>query len=317
MRKSKIAYLLMVLVLVTGILTACGSEEKDNKTGENVQTSQQEDTQKTQPDKEAEVKSEDKTQEKAETVTDTPDAQTTEQTETQPAEPVEIIDTMRVITGVSDGYTKENCVYTIIKGGEYSFTGTLSEGRIVVDAPEEEVVLSLENVTISSTSDSVIFVENAEKCTVKAAENSINTLNDNRAKKVSEDETDAGSACIYSKDDLKLSGKGKLIINATYNNGIHSKNDVKIKNITLEVTAPNNGIKGNDSITVESGNITITSTEGDGMKTKDTDLSSKGKQRGIISIESGVVTVNAADDCFDAAYELQQGPDAVISMNEE
>lgn len=228
-------------------------------------------------------------------------------------EPV-INKTLTIETEVKDGYTFDNGVYSFTKGGIYRIIGDFDEGQLYVNAPDEEITLELNGVNLSSKKNSVIFVEKAEEVKIKAIDGTVNYLNDLRDKKVS-DNDDSGSACIYSKDDLKLQGKGSLYVSAGYNNGIHSKNDIKIKNLTLEVTAPGNAIKGNDSITIESGTISITSTEGDGLKTKDTDISSKGKQRGIIAIEGGTVTIKAASDCIKAAFDVQISPEANVFTN--
>ena len=220
---------------------------------------------------------------------------------------------LTVTTEVADGWSEKNGVYTITKAGEYTFSGSLSEGRIVVNAKEQEVSVILSGVTLSSKEDSVIYIENAEEATVVAQNGTVNTLNDNRARKVGNQEL-AGNACIYSKDDLNVQGKGTLMINASYNKGIHSKNDLKIKNLTLEVNAVGTAIQGNDSVTIKSGTITLVSSENDGITTKDTDVSSKGKQRGIVTIESGTVSITAKDECINAAYDVQIAAEAQVTQ---
>ncbi len=220
---------------------------------------------------------------------------------------------LTVTTEVADGWSEKNGVYTITKAGEYKFSGTLSEGRIVVNAKGQEVSVILSGVTLSSVEDSVIYIENAEEATVVAQNGTVNTLNDNRARKVGNQEL-AGNACIYSKDDLSVQGQGTLLINASYNKGIHTKNDLKIKNLTLEVNAVGTAIQGNDSVTIKSGNITLVSTENDGITTKDTDVSSKGKQRGVVTIESGTVSITAKDECINAAYDVQIDPSAQVTQ---
>ncbi len=221
---------------------------------------------------------------------------------------------LTVTTETADGWSEKNGVYTITKAGEYTFSGSMSEGRIVVDAKEQEVTVILSGVTLSSSADSVIYVENAEETTIVAQNGTVNTLSDNRPVKIGNSEL-AGNACIYSKDDLSVQGKGTLVINASYNKGIHSKNDLKIKNLTLEVTAVGTAIQGNDSVTIKSGNITLVSTGNDGIKTKDTDISPKGKQRGVVTIEEGTVSITAKDECINAAYDIQISSSAVVTQN--
>ena len=222
---------------------------------------------------------------------------------------------LQFTTDTPAGISQDGSVYRITKGGEYIFSGTATEARIVVDADDEEVTIVLNGADISSSIDSVIFVEDADEVTIKAQNGTVNRLSDLRPEKSSDDD-ETGSACIYSKDDLKLQGKGTLIVTGNYNNGIHSKNDIKIKNLTLEVTALNNAIKGNDSITVESGTLTIISSDGDGLKTKNSDVSSKGKQHGIIRIEGGTIDIYADSDCIQAAYDVVIADEAVVNQYE-
>ncbi len=226
------------------------------------------------------------------------------------------VEGLSVTTEVQNGWTVLDGVYTITEAGEYTFSGSLAEGRIVVKAGDAEVSVILDGVELSSEKNSVIFVESAGEVTIVAKGGSVNTLNDNRPRKETRDDA-AGNACIYSKDDMAIQGKGTLNVNASYNKGIHCKNDIKIKNLTLNVTAPGTAIQGNDSIEIKSGTLTLVSTEGDGLKTKNTDISSKGKQRGVISVESGEVNITAADECIDAAYaaEISTSSDTVVTRN--
>lgn len=221
----------------------------------------------------------------------------------------------KIVSDTSDGFKEEASRIVISKAGEYTFSGYFGQKQIYVDAQDAEVELVLAGCTLENSSDSAIYVENADKVTVKVPDQCISGIFDYRPKKV-DDNDETGSAAVFSKADLKLSGKGSLNIVADYNNGIHSKKDIKIKNITLEVTAPNNAIKGNDSITIESGNLKLTSTEGDGLKTKSTDVSAKGRQKGIISIESGTIDIYAADECISASYDvvINEGPDTKINQ---
>ncbi len=86
---------------------------------------------------------------------------------------------------------------------------------------------------------------------------------------------------------MTIIGSGKLTVNANYNNGIASNDDLKIQSGNIIVNAKNNGIKGKDCINVTDGNITINS-KGDGMKADNTTDDSKG----YIYIEGGKININ-------------------------
>lgn len=216
---------------------------------------------------------------------------------------ISITDDFTITTEAENGYTQNGSVYTITKAGEYTLSGALSDGQVRVEAGEDdEVTLILSNASITCSTDSPIYILTADKVKIKAA-GDYNEINDTRALQTNENDT-TGSAAIYAECDLNLLGSGNLVVNATYNNGIHTKDDLKIKNLTLKVTAPNNAIKGNDSLTIESGEIRAISTSGDALKTSNSDVSSKGNQRGTIEITGGTVTLWAGCDGIDAAYNV-------------
>lgn len=244
------------------------------------------------------------------------------QTQAEPTTPAEVIAAAKTQNSsdfeiaTEDGtVTLSGSTYTITSGGTYVVTGTLSDGQIIIDAGEEdEVELDLSGASITCSYDSPIFAKNAGKLKIKAVEGTVNVVSDARTANVSEAET-AGSAAIYAECDLNLAGKGTLAVTAGYNNGIHCKDDLKIKNLTLTVTAPNNALKGNDSVTIESGSVTVISTAGDGIKTVNSDVSSKGNQRGSVTVSGGTVNIFSAGDGIDAAYDVIISGDAAIVIN--
>ena len=199
------------------------------------------------------------------------------------------------------GFTESNGVYTINTAGTYVVTGLLSEGSIVVDAQDSDSVeIDLNGVYIKSTTNAPINVINADEVKIKVLENTYNEITDSRSSSITSEQASA----IYSACDLKLVGKGNLVVYGNYNNGIQSKDDLKIKNVTLNVQALNNALKGNDSLEIESGNIIAVSTSGNGLKTENSDLSSKGNQRGTISILGGIVDIYSKEDGIDASYDV-------------
>ncbi len=250
------------------------------------------------------------------------ESMTQAQTQAEPTTPAEVIAAAKTQNSsdfeiaTEDGtVTLSGSTYTITSGGTYVVTGTLSDGQIIIDAGEEdEVELDLSGASITCSYDSPIFAKNAGKLKIKAVEGTVNVVSDARTANVSEAET-AGSAAIYAECDLNLAGKGTLAVTAGYNNGIHSKDDLKIKNLTLTVTAPNNALKGNDSVTIESGSVTVISTAGDGIKTVNSDVSSKGNQRGSVTVSGGTVNIYSAGDGIDAAYDVIISGDAAIVIN--
>ena len=214
--------------------------------------------------------------------------------------------------------TQNDSVYTITQAGEYTVTGLLSEGQIVVNADDNaEITIVLNSTSITCSNGSPIYIKNADNVKIKSEENTYNCIVDARAE--ADDNSDNsssenGNAAIYAACDLKLVGKGALSVTGNYNNGIQSKDDIPIKNVTIKVNAINNAIKGNDEVAIESGEIIAISRKGDGIKTSNSSLSTKGKQKGNVIISGGNIDIYAACDGIDAAYGVDVSGDGNLNI---
>lgn len=205
----------------------------------------------------------------------------------------------------SDGnVTNSGTTYTISAAGTYTASGKLSEGQIYIAAGEDdEIELNLEGVSISNSSNSPIFIASASKVEISAKSDTYNVITDSRSAKTADSETQ-GEGAIYAKSDLKLKGSGILKVTGTYNNGVHTSKDLTIQKESLYVEAYNNGIKGNHKVNITSGTILVYATNGDGIKSEDTDLSNSGNQRGSINISGGEIEIYSQYDGVDAAYDV-------------
>ena len=214
--------------------------------------------------------------------------------------------------------TQNDSVYTITQAGEYTVTGLLSEGQIVVNADDNaEITIILNGTSITCSNGSPIYIKNADNVKIKSEENTYNCIVDARAE--ADDNSDNsssenGNAAIYAACDLKLGGKGALSVTGNYNNGIQSKDDISIKNVTIKINAVNNAIKGNDEVAIESGEIIAISRKGDGIKTSNSSLSTKGKQKGNVIISGGNIDIYAACDGIDAAYGVDVSGDGNLNI---
>ena len=198
-----------------------------------------------------------------------------------------------------------NGIYTITTEGTYIAKGKLEEGQIYVDAPSQKVEIELEDVSISNSSVSPIFVKDCDTVTIKVKKGTTNYIYDNRTTDYSDSTDEAiGLAAIYvANGDLNISGKGTISIISNYNSGIHGKDNVTIKNCTMLIKAMNNGIKGNDKVTIEE-NPTIGIVCGNnGIKTSNSSTGSS-SQHGYIYIKGGTITINSYGDGIDAAYAV-------------
>lgn len=214
--------------------------------------------------------------------------------------------------------TQNDSIYTITQAGEYTVTGLLSEGQIVVNADDNaEITIVLNGTSITCSNGSPIYIKNADNVKIKSEENTYNCIVDARTE--ADDNSDNsssenGNAAIYAACDLKLVGKGALSVTGNYNNGIQSKDDISIKNVTIKVNAVNNAIKGNDEAAIESGEIIAISRKGDGIKTSNSSLSTKGKQKGNVIISGGNIDIYAACDGIYAAYGADVSGDGNLNI---
>ncbi len=237
-------------------------------------------------------------------VTTTQDSNATDVTE-------DVTTTTFSITTDDGNFSQSGSTYTITSAGTYTVTGSLTDGNIIVNAGDDDkVIIELSESYIKSTTTAPINVLNADKVEVKAKKDTTNVIVDGR----SSSSTDEYSAAIYSDCDLELSGKGTLSVYGYFNNGVQSKDDLEVKNLTLKCVAVNNSLKGNDSVTVESGTLNIISTDGDGISTSNSSVSSKGNQKGTVTISGGTVNVYASEDGIDAAYDAVISDEAVVNI---
>lgn len=201
-----------------------------------------------------------------------------------------------IITNNNNGVKIDNKNINITKAGVYKISGNLENGSIVINAyKEEKINLILDSVNITSNINSPLYCLSADKLVIELF--GTNILED-ASNYVYVDETNQEpNACLFSKDDLTIKGTGKLIINGNFNNGIGTKDDLKIKNGTIEVNAKNNGLKGNDSIQISGGNIKVNSTEGDGLKSDNEEDTTKG----YIDISGGELNIESKYDGFQAS----------------
>ena len=245
---------------------------------------------------------------------DTTTIDTTTDSDYQYNDPIEVEEPEEIVVvettedpslSTKDGsFTKEGDVYKLTSAGTYVVSGKV-EGQILVEAGEDdEVVIELNDASISYNQDSPIKALTAGKVEISAKKDTSNLITDNRNAKTV-DTTTLGEGAIYAKTDLKLKGTGTLVVTGNYNNGVHTTKDLTIQKLTLKVTGYNNAIKGNNSVTITSGEVQAYAKTGNGIKTEDSDLSSKGKQRGTISIQGGTVYVDSLHDAVDASYNVE------------
>lgn len=204
------------------------------------------------------------------------------------------------ITVNGSGATVDGAIVTITSAGTYNISGVLNDGQILVNTADQETVkITLNGVQIACSTSAPIYVVNAEKVVITLAAGTQNYVTDGMAYVFTDAETDEPNAAIFSHDDLTIKGDGALTVNANYNNGIASKDDLKITGGVITVNAVNDGLKGRDSIAIKDGVVTVNA-GGDGLQSNnDEDM-----EKGYVSIEGGTLTITAELDGIQAQTSL-------------
>lgn len=304
--KKILSLLLVLCFLAVGVLTSCGSVQEGTTGGTTVTDG----TQQSNPTNPAEPPQSGESQTTGATVA-------TEKTDIPSNLPDEA-NTLKI--SCSEG--TNNC--WSIDGQTLTFSGLTADtvcsvsgsfnGQIVIDGGDDyKFELEMCGLTLYSGEQNPITILSGDKVTLSAKKETKNYIYDTR-EAVSDDDETAYSAAVYAKCDLELAGKGELTVISSNNNGIHTKDDLKVKNLTLSVTCEDNALKGNDSVSITGGILTLIAKSGDGIKTKNSDISSKGNQRGTVTISGGTVNIYAACDGIDAAYDADISGDAIVNI---
>lgn len=187
----------------------------------------------------------------------------------------------------------------ITQAGTYYLSGSLKEGQILVDAPDDALIrLVFDQVDLSSAQNAPIQIVSADKVMIILAENSENYISDLRPAP-SDDETDDASAAIYSKDDLTITGEGSLQVTTTYRHGIQCNDDLILTGETILVEAIEDGIRSRDSLCIRVGSLAVKAGE-DGLYTNNDEETDQGS----VVILDGKVDITAGRDGIDSINQV-------------
>lgn len=188
---------------------------------------------------------------------------------------------------------------SIQEEGIYVVSGILSDGQLVVNAPDtDKVQIVLNAAEITSADSAAIYVLQADKVFVTLADGTENTLTNGGTYTTSD--KNKVDAVIFSKSDFSLNGTGSLTINAATGHGVVSKDELVVASGNYTITAAEHGMAANDSIAIADGSFQITSGK-DAFHSEyieDTSL-------GFLYVANGSFTAHAKGDAFSASGVLQ------------
>lgn len=194
------------------------------------------------------------------------------------------------------GVRVEGGTVTITEGGDYLLSGSLSDGQLVIDAPEDaKVRLFLDGVSIRKNGHAAIYARSADKLVLSSVADTESLL------QAAGDFPDAEKldAAVYAVCDLTLSGEGVLNISSHTGHAVFSKDDCKLKSGTVNLEAALKGLYGKDSVTVDGG-ILNADVGTDAVCSSNTDASGKA----TITVNGGILNLLAQKDGLDAAGDI-------------
>jgi hypothetical protein len=217
----------------------------------------------------------------------------------------------------------------ITSGGTYEVSGSMEDAYIYVKT-KDDVVLVLNNATITNQSGPCIYVEKANSFTMEL-------IGDNVLEDGTSTSNEDITGVVYVDSSLVLEGEGSLTINANYYHAIKGKKDITINGGSYNITSIKDCINCNDNLTINGGTFTLTSSEdeclqsdtslyindgtfnidtiNDAIKAEDyveinggniniTNALEGIESKNTLTINDGVLNINTSDDCINATNKI-------------
>ncbi len=177
---------------------------------------------------------------------------------------------------------------TITKDATHIISGSLSNGMIIVDAPDTaKLQLVLNGVDITSETSAPLYIKEADKVFVTLEGENTLTSGDSFTA-IDDSNIDAA---VFSKQDLTFNGEGSLTVSSPAGHGIVGKDDLVFTGGSYIITSASHGIQANDSVRIKNADISADAGK-DGIHAENSDDTSKG----FVYIASGTVKIESEGD---------------------
>lgn len=233
--------------------------------------------------------------------------------------------------GSYSGYKIEGTALSIKDSGTYILSGKCADGSVTVKKGVKGVTLVLNGLTLTSSDTAPLTCNKSSEATIIAENGTVNTLTDaayNNDDTYPENEN-AENAVIKCKDGSKvtLCGTGTLNIVSNGKNGIKSgatteeegEASLTIKEITLNITTTiNDGINAEQLLNIESGNITVSAAD-DGLHCDRVfNIGKEGTAGPVIRITKSYEGLEAANfTVYSGDVEVHSSDDGINAANSD
>ena len=188
---------------------------------------------------------------------------------------------------------------TITEEATYVVSGELTDGMLIVDAPDTaklQIVLNGSNIT--SKTSAALYILEADKVFLTLADGTENTLaNGGSFTAIDDNNIDAA---VFSKQDLTFNGSGSLTVTSPAAHGIVCKDDLVFTGGTYTVNSASHGLDANDSVRIANATLNIDAGK-DAIHAENTDDNSLG----FIYIGGGTIKAEAEGDGIAAGAYMQ------------
>ena len=294
---KKCLSVVLVLLLVLGLLAGCGTNnigEDNNKNDDSNSNNSSTATSGDDTNSNSDPVDVDFSQTDADMFTDRDS-----KTEYDASKSVTIKLNGTTATASSNSVKINGSTVTITEEAPYVISGTLSDGMIVVNAPETaKLQLVFNGINITKSTSAALYIVEADKVFVTLAEGTENVLvNGGTFTAIDENNIDGA---VYSKQDLTLNGSGSLTVTSPAGHGIVCKDDLVVTGGTYVVNSASHGLDANDSVRIANATLTIDAGK-DAIHCENSDDAEKG----FIYISGGTIKAEAEGDGIAASAYMQ------------
>ncbi len=188
---------------------------------------------------------------------------------------------------------------TITEEATYIVSGELTDGMLIVDAPDTaKLQIVLNGANITSKTSAALYILEADKVFLTLADGTTNTLANGGSFTAIDDNNIDGA--LFSKQDLTLNGTGSLTVTSPAGHGIVCKDDLVFTGGTYTVNSASHGLDANDSVRITNATLNIDAGK-DAIHAENTDDTSLG----FIYIGGGTIKAEAEGDGIAAGAYMQ------------
>lgn len=202
-------------------------------------------------------------------------------------------------TANDDSVSISGSAITITEEATYVISGELTDGMLIVNAPDTaKVQIVLNGANITSKTSAALYILEADKVFVTLAEGTSNALM-NGGSFTAIDENNIDGA-LFSKQDLTINGTGSLTVTSPAGHGIVCKDDLVITGGTYTIQSACHAIDANDSVRLTTASFTM-----DAGKDAIHCENAEDAEKGFVYISSGMIKAEAEGDGIAAGAYLQ------------